>query len=224
MPRLSSALVVVLLPACGVDTLVDVASESSALITAQCDAQASNAAVDGCFDTFRTCKVQRGAVEADCRAALETCLPEGLPRHRPHRDADGGCEGDREGPPSGLRGPPPGDRPDGGARGPGGRRHGRGPGGHRGPIGLDDAAAQQCQSTVQACVAAGTDEATCRDAARSCVHDALSAAFTARCEELEAACTANVGQDCSELSRRCSEGLRAPSEPGACAAPDAGAP
>lgn len=234
MSRLSPALAVFLLPACGVDTLVDVASESAALITAQCDAQTSNTAVDGCFETFRACTAQSGADVAGCRTALEACLPERLPRRGlpGRRGGDGGCHGDGEGherpeggPRGGLFGPPPGDRADGGARGPGGRGgHGRGRGGHRGPVGLDDAAVQQCQATAQACLAAGTDAQSCRDTARTCVHDALSAAFTARCQELEAACAANAGQDCSELTQRCSAGLAAPPPEGACTVPDAGTP
>jgi hypothetical protein len=228
MARWSPALAVLLLPACGVDTLVDVASESAALLAAQCDAQASNAAVDTCFETFRTCVAQSGAIEADCRAALDGCLPERLPRRGPppgHGDRDGGCRGGDEGrpeggPPGGLFGPPPGDRPDGGARGPGGRRpHGRGQGSHRGPIGLDDAAVQACQSTAQACIAAGTAEQTCRDTARTCVHDAMSAAFSDRCQELEAACAANAGQDCAAITERCSAGLREPPPAGTCEAP-----
>ncbi|MCA2981701.1 MAG: hypothetical protein INH41_01505 [Myxococcaceae bacterium] len=227
MSRLSAAVFFVVLPACGLDTSVDVATESSSLLAAQCDAQASGGAVGGCFDAFRACRSQAGAVEADCRAALAACLPEGLPRSdRGH--SDGGCrgapgsDGRPEGGPAGDgMGPLTGERPERGGRGRRGHGGGRGP---RGPVGLDDAAVQQCQAAARSCLDAGTDEASCRDAAHACIRDALGAAFTARCQELEAACAANEGQDCSAITSRCSAGLREPPPPGACAVPDAGAP
>lgn len=218
--------------ACGTDTLVDVASETAALITAQCDAQASNTAVDACFATFRTCKDAAGAVEADCRTALDACLPEGVPQRARH---GGGCQGDggmrgeggpghggggrpEGGPLGGLFGPPPGDA-DGGVRGrggPGGHRgHGGGP---RGSIGVDDAAVEACRATSDACVAGGGDEQTCRDAARTCLHDAFAAAFAARCDELTTACAANAGTNCDELTQRCAAGLGSP-DAGTCQAP-----
>jgi hypothetical protein len=214
--RLFGALVVPF-AACGTDTAVDVASEAAALTAAQCDSQASNVAVDACFAAFRTCKGADGAVEADCRATLDTCLPAGIPRRPPRgKHGDGGCSGGAggergrggDGPLGGLLGGRPDDadggRP-GGPRGSGGAGGERG--GPRGPVGPDDTSVQACQTTAQSCVAAGTDESTCRDAARTCVHDAFAAAFEARCAELTTACTANAGQDCSELTQRCAEGL-----------------
>ena len=213
--------------ACGTDTLVDVASESAALATAECDAQSSGVAVGACFSTFRTCKAAAGAVEADCRTALDACLPQGLhprARHGGGCHADGGRPeggppggGRPEGGPGGLFGPPPGA--DGGRRGPGGpgghRGHGGGP---RGSIGVDDAAVEACRATSDACVAAGGDEATCRDTARSCLHDAFAASFAARCDELTAACAANPGTNCDEITARCANGLGAP-DAGTCQAP-----
>ncbi|MBL8923829.1 MAG: hypothetical protein JNJ54_33545 [Myxococcaceae bacterium] len=223
-----------LLGACGTDTLVDVETESASLVSAQCDAQASRAAVDACFATFETCRTAAGAVEADCRAALDACLPEGVPhRARPrgpgHGPGDGGCHGGG-GEGDGPHGPPPGGPPRGGPDGlrppppdggfgpghPGGRGrgHGRGPGGPgrggRGPVQLDEAAAASCRTASRACLEAGTDEATCRDQARLCLHDAFEAAFTARCAELTAACAANLGMNCDELTARCAEGVRPP--------------
>jgi len=230
MPRQSLPLVgllaaLPLLAACGTDTL-DVATETSALITAQCDAQTSRAAVDTCFETFRTCKEAAGAVEADCRAALDTCLPEGVPQRARH---GGGCHADGgrpegrppHGPPGGpgLFGPPPGA--DGGMRGPGAGRPphgGPGRGGPRGSVGVDDAAAEACHTTARACVEGGGDRQTCGDAARTCVHDAFAAAFAARCDELTAACAANPLPDCEALTQRCAAGLTEP-EAGACEAP-----
>ncbi len=223
--------------ACGTDTLVDVAAETAALVTAECDAQASGVAVGACFATFRACKAAEGAVEADCRTALDACLPEGLPeraRHGGGCHADGGRpeggpppRGERPegGPLGGLFGPPP--DADGGMRGPGGPGgHGgpgrpgghRGHGGPRGSIGLDDAAVQACRATAEACVAGGGDEQTCRDTARTCIHDAFTAAFAARCEELTAACAANPGTNCDEITARCANGLGAP-DAGTCQAP-----
>ncbi len=213
--RLFGALVVPF-AACGTDTAVDVASEASALTAAQCDSQISNVAVDGCFDAFRACKTATGAVEADCRATLDTCLPAGIPRRPPRGErGDGGCSkgrgGDDErggaGPLGGLFGGRP-DEADGRRGGPKGRgKPAGGHGGQRGPVGPADAAVQACRSSAQSCVQAGTDESTCRDAARSCVRDAFAAAFEARCAELTSACAATVGQDCSELTQRCAEGL-----------------
>lgn len=67
-------------------------------------------------------------------------------------------------------------------------------------------------------MAGGGDEQTCRDTARACIHDAFSAAFTARCEELTAACAANPGTNCDEITARCANGLGAP-DAGTCQAP-----
>ncbi|MBL8933076.1 MAG: hypothetical protein JNM69_00895 [Archangium sp.] len=213
--------------ACGTATsALDVATETSALVTAQCDAQSSRAAVDACFTTFEACKTAEGAVEADCRTALDACLPAGVPKHarRGHGGGDGGCpgmgggEGGRpEGGPGGLAGlfgPPRGghDGGAGGRGGHGGRGHG---GGGRGPVGIDDAAVQACQATAQSCIAAGTDEQTCRDAARTCIHDAFAASFATRCQELADACAAS-GEDCTEINARCAAGISEPPAPGTC--------
>lgn len=67
-------------------------------------------------------------------------------------------------------------------------------------------------------MAGGGDEQTCRDTARACIHDAFSAAFTARCEDLTAACAANPGTNCDEITARCANGLGAP-DAGTCQAP-----
>jgi hypothetical protein len=80
---------------------------------------------------------------------------------------------------------------------------------------IDEAAAEACRTATRACIEAGTAEATCRDQARTCMHDAFAAAFTARCDELTAACAANAGLDCADLTARCSEGVRPPPQ-GAC--------
>ena len=207
-----------LFAACGTEAGVDVASETAALATAECDAQAAGVAVGACFATFKSCKAAAGAVEADCRAALDACLPEGLPQRARH---GGGCHADGgrpEGGPRGLFGPP---RPsaDGGVRGHGGRGGHRGHGeGPRGSIGLDDAAVQACRATSEACVAGGGDEQACRDTARACIHEAFATAFAARCDELTAACAANVGTNCDEITARCANGMGAP-DAGTCQAP-----
>lgn len=223
------------LGACGVESLVDVATETAALTSAECDAQTAGAAVTTCFDTFRTCRSAAGAVEADCKAALDACLPEGVPARARHGGGgpghgDGGChggggEGHRGPPPGGAFGHPPGARDGGPGSGPGGR-HGRGGGAGRpgrGPIGVDDAAVEACRTTVQSCIATGTDEQTCRDAARTCIHDAFAAALAARCQELTDACTANGQTDCASLAERCARGPATAPE-GVCEAPEPIAP
>lgn len=229
--QLAGLFAVLLLPACGTDTLVDAAAETSALVTAQCDAQGNRAAVESCFAAFETCKSAEGADLAACKTTLDSCLPERLPRRGPPpgHDADGGCRGGEghghRGPPpgvEGLRGPPPGGL-DGGP-GRGGRGRGEGRGGGRGPVRPDDAAVQACQASVQSCVDAGTDAQTCRESARGCFHDALAAAFEGRCQELSAACAATPGADCSQITQRCAEGLREPPAPGVCSEEDAASP
>ncbi len=229
--------------ACGTGTTtVDVASETSSLVTAQCDAQSSRAAVDACFETFKTCKAAEGAVEADCKTALDACLPAGVPQRARHGDGrghgDGGCPGmgggagegggGRGGRPEGLGGlfgPPPGA--DGGmghgGMGHGGRGGGHGGGRPHGPVAVDDAAVQACRSAAQACLDAGTDEATCRDTARTCLHDAFAAALAARCQELTDACTASGQTDCATLAAQCAAGPEAPPA-GTCDVADAGTP
>ncbi|MER2562498.1 MAG: hypothetical protein ABTQ32_17370 [Myxococcaceae bacterium] len=218
--------------ACGTATsALDVATETSALVTAQCDAQSSRAAVDTCFTTFEACKTAEGAVEADCRTALDTCLPEGVPHRarRGHGGGDGGCHGGGEGRPEGGR--PEGGRPEGlgglfaaprgGHDGGVGGHGGRGRGG-RGPVGIDDATVQACRATADSCIAAGTAEQTCRDAARTCIHDAFAASFATRCQELADACAAS-GEDCTEINARCAAGIKEPPAPGTCSdAADAG--
>lgn len=200
-----------LVPACDGSTLVDAASESSSLTAAQCDAQTARAAVDACFDAFRTCKSAEGADEAACKATLDACVPEGLPKRGRHGPHDGGCGGGKD-----HRGPPPGDRPefrpDGGRPEGGPRGHGRGPGGggKRGPIGADPAAIDACRTATQTCIDAGTAEETCREQTRTCVHDALAAAFAARCAELTETCTTEQAPGCEALTQRCSEGFTEP--------------
>lgn len=227
--------------ACGTGTTtVDVASETSALVTAQCDAQASGSAVDACFETFRTCKAAEGAVEADCKTALDACLPAGVPQRARHGDGrghgDGGCPGmgggagegggGRGGRPEGLGGlfgPPPGGRGEAdGGMGHGGRGD-RGGGRPHGPIAIDDAAVQACKDAAQTCIDAGTDEQTCRDTARACIHDAFAASLAARCQELTDACTASGQTDCEALATQCAEGPGAPPA-GTCEVADAGTP
>ena len=54
--------------------------------------------------------------------------------------------------------------------------------------------------------------------ARTCIHDAFTAAFALRCEELTAACAATPGTNCDEITARCANGLGAP-DAGTCQAP-----
>jgi hypothetical protein len=199
-------LLVVCLAGCAGTTLTDATSTSSSLTTAQCTFQGFNSAVSTCFDQFKTCLANsEEATAADCRAALQQCLPpppQGPQAGGPGAPRRGGCDGDGQGGPGA---PPPGG-PDGfgppppladGGLPPPPPPGGPGPDGHRGPPpppllpdgGLppppplpDPAALQACHDGLQACIAAGTAQETCFQQAHDCVRQAFQAAFQAACD------------------------------------------
>lgn len=127
----------------------------------------------------------------------------------PPPDADGGCGC---GGPGGMgpHGPPPGDLDGGRPMGPPpGGGPGRPQGGGQGPAPIqpDPAAVQACHDTLDACVSAGTDLETCRQAEHRCMHDAFEAAFQAFCADAVAQCAASTSADCTAINARCTEGV-----------------
>jgi hypothetical protein len=190
------------LTACAGPSLTDTATTSnSALTAAQCTFQGFSSAVSACFDTFKTCIANsEEATAADCRAALQSCLP--TPPQQAHASGGGGmqgggpgdCGGDGMGGPpvladGGVPPPPPGG---GGRGGPDG--HG-GPGGRGGPPPPledggrppppplpDPTALTACHDALTTCIAAGTAQDSCFQTEHDCVRAAFQAAFQAACD------------------------------------------
>ena len=179
-------MLMILAAGCTGSTDQTVTSAAAALTTAQCTFEGFDGAAKACFETFATCRAAEGAVEADCRTALDACLP-GPPAgsHAGHgAPGEGQCGGGGHGhggPDGGLPPPPGGHGGKGGPRGEGG---GRPP-----PFAVDSAELTACRDAYAACVAAdATAEAACRDTERTCAKAVFVAQFEAKCAEATTQC------------------------------------
>jgi hypothetical protein len=198
----------------GVDPIDEVAAEIAAAEAAFGALEADN---EACFQQFRTCRdgVERGSDAARaCHEALRACLPERPtpPVGRPDPGAGPGRHG------GGAR--PGGMRPE--RHGDGGMRperpgHGRGMGGHGGPIRrhLDPAAVKACREQLHTCLDGDTERDVCLDQARTCVRTALAAAFESLCADARARCAmAGAPERCERIQKRCEAGFPpAPAQP-----------
>lgn len=214
-------------------------SATNLVASAATSATDTHAAVKSCFDTFDTCIA--GAADAtavtDCQSALVACLPDdtGMQASAPDLCSDtappdrAACDGG--GPPDGGRGPRPGEGGGAGGPGPGsgsgsdsasGSAPGPAPGPPPGDRGGGDRAGPPvspttrialatCHAQLKACLAAGTDQATCVATDHQCVHDALAADFATLCADVATQCAACAAAPrCVELTARCAAGLTLP--------------
>ncbi len=207
MKRLSLPLMI-FAAGCTASTDQTVTSTADALTTAQCTFEGFDDAAKACFDTFATCRAAAGAVEADCKTALDACLPPPpAGSHAGHGGpGEGHCGGGHGGPDGGVRPP----RGPGGPGGPGGHGGPHGGGGRPPPIAIDSAELTACRDAYAACVAADASaEASCRGTERDCSRAVFRAAFEATCAEAAAACGL-AGADaeaCARITARCAEGV-----------------
>jgi hypothetical protein len=214
--RLCLTAVCLTLAACNSDTEL-VATESDALLGAQCTFEDFRAQADACFATFEACASADGADIEPCHAALRGCLPP-PPRPPPPPGGDHACDGGHDHPPP----PPPPEGADGGRPPPppGGAPPPPPPGGgHRPPPLPDPAAVHACRDAFVACLnATPTDTEGCRANERTCIGAAFEAAFLARCDEAATRC-ANPdapADTCAEIAARCAEGVQGPPEGATC--------
>jgi hypothetical protein len=197
---------VVCLAGCNGTSLTDSTTTSSSLTAAQCSFQDFNSAVGACFDQFKTCLASNEETPANCRTALQLCLP---PPPQQPQPGEGVCGGDGQPGPGGPLPPlPPPPLADGGLPpppppgGPGG--DGRGgpppplPDGGLPPLPAppplpEPSAVQACHDALQACIAAGTAQDTCFQQAHDCLRQAFQTAFQNACDA-----SSNAPEQCQQ--------------------------